>query len=263
MSALTEQQIEQFHAFGFLMLRSVLTAEQVATVNEQFEAGLALKDKEERIAGVRHQLNWSNLDAHSPFIQSLIEDKRFYGIAQQILGDDAVGSDSNSNLFSGDRSPWHPDMPPDYAGLKFTFYLNPIDGNTGALRVIPGSHKRPFYDQIKALNIQDENVLAVNDVPCHICDSQPGDAVLFDYRVWHGSWGGGTDRRMMSLQYMKIPKTQEEKRGTRAEIDRILSNRAKALTLDRAYPQYWLDNKPNNPDRARWIAQLREWGLVD
>ncbi len=263
MTMLTEQQVRHFDTFGFLMLRNMLTADEVAIVNREFEAGLTLKDKSQRIAGVRHQLNWSNLEAHSPLIQSLLEDERFYDIVKQLIGDDAVGSESNSNLFSGDRSPWHPDTPPEYAGLKFLFYLNALDSDTGALRAIPGSHKRAFSDEIMALKIQDETAMTVDEVPCHVCDSQPGDAILFDYRVWHASWGGGADRRMVSLQYMKIPKTEEEKRGTRAEIDRILSHRNEALTLDRAYPQYWLDNKPNNPDRTRWISQLREWGLVE
>jgi ectoine hydroxylase-related dioxygenase (phytanoyl-CoA dioxygenase family) len=266
MNTLSDQQIRQFQMFGFLVLRNILTDAELKTINDEFETALALKDKSERIAGVRRQLNWSNLDEHSAFIQSLIEHERFYSVAKQLLGDDAVGFDSNSNLFSGDRSPWHPDLPLEFVGLKFTFYLSAVDANCGALRVIPGSHKRAFSDEINGLSFKDngdDSGLAVNEVPCHVCDSQPGDAVLFDYRVWHASWGGSTDRRMVSLQYLKNPKTQEEKQGTRTEVDRMLANRNKPITIDRAYSDYWLSNQPNNPDRARWIAWLREWGLVD
>ena len=42
--------------------------------------------------------------------------------------------------------------------------------------------------------------LAVDEVPAFVLDSRPGDAVLFDFRLWHGSWKGGLDRRMFSLQ---------------------------------------------------------------
>ena len=59
----------------------------------------------DRIAGAREQLNWSNLTDQAPTIQSLLEEPRFYGVAQQLLGEDAVGWDSNSNLYSGNRSP--------------------------------------------------------------------------------------------------------------------------------------------------------------
>ena len=75
----------------------MLTEEQKKIVHDEFESGLAKKDRSERIAGARVQLNWSNLEEHSPFIASLMEDRRFYGVAQQLLGEDAVGLNSNSN----------------------------------------------------------------------------------------------------------------------------------------------------------------------
>jgi hypothetical protein len=102
-------------------------------VQAEFEAGLVRKDKNDRIAGPRLQLNWTNLDAHSPAIQALLEDKRFFGAAQQLLGDDCIGFDSNCNFYSGDRSPWHPDVGPDLVGLKFTMYLTEVGADSGAL----------------------------------------------------------------------------------------------------------------------------------
>jgi hypothetical protein len=266
MAGLTEDQIEQFRTYGFLLLPSLLTDAELQTVNEEFEDGLARKDKSERIAGSRVQLNWTNLEPHAPFIQSLIEDERFYGPAKQLLDDDAIGFDSNSNLFSGDRSPWHPDLPQDFVGLKFTFYLSALDANSGALRVIPGSHRREMSEAVGRLEhetVDSDSGLAVTDVPCYVCESKPGDAVLFDFRVWHASWGGSSDRRMVSLQYMKNPKTEEEKRGTQNEVERTLAGRNKPLAIDRGYPDFWLSNPNNSPDRARWIAWLREWGLVE
>ena len=153
--------------------------------------GLERKDKTDRIAGPRLQLNWSNLDEHSPFIQSLLEDQRFFGAAQQLLGKDAIGFDSNCNFYSGDRSPWHPDVGSDLVGMKFTLYLTEVAAESGALRCIPGSHARDFSDAIHTVPLADRNAwegegeeggLAVDEVPAFVLDSKPGDAVLFDFR---------------------------------------------------------------------------------
>ena len=130
---LTTQQIAYFNTFGFLKLPGWLEPDELQTVQAEFEAGLARKDKNDRIAGPRLQLNWTNLDAHSPAIQALLEDNFFFGAAQQLLGDDCIGFDSNCNFYSGDRSPWHPDVGPDLVGLKFTMYLTEVGADSGAL----------------------------------------------------------------------------------------------------------------------------------
>ena len=215
------------------------------------------------------QLNWSNLEPHSPFIASLLEEERFYGIAQQLLGEDVVGMNSHSNHYAGDRSPWHPDVPANVHGFKFTFYLAPVQAETGALRVIPGSHRPEFSDLVKRVQLRDndpeppdDSALAVDEVPCHACESQPGDAVLFNYLLWHASWGGSKDRRMVSLQYYKNPKTPAEKAATEEWVRQFRKSRNDKQTIDSRWPEFWVDNPESNPLRARWIAWMREWGLM-
>jgi hypothetical protein len=132
-STLTPQQITHFHTFGFLKIRGLLSPSELEQVGEEFAAGLERKDKNDRIAGQRLQLNWTNLDEHSPSIQALLEDPRFFGAAQQLLGEDCIGFDSNCNFYSGDRSPWHPDVGPELVGLKFTVYLTEVGAESGAL----------------------------------------------------------------------------------------------------------------------------------
>ena len=176
-----------------MVLRNVLRPDEVAAVSDEFAAGLARKDPTDLIAGVRQQLNWTNLDEHSPQIQALLEDRRFYSAAQQLLGDDVIGFDSNCNFYSGDRSPWHPDVGSELFGLKFTLYLTPVDADSGALRCIPGSHDPAFSALIHEVPLADvndwegegaEGGLRVDEVPATVLDSQPGDAVMFDFRLW-------------------------------------------------------------------------------
>ena len=48
---LTEQQITQFHTFGFLVLRNIITEDEHKIVSEEVEKGYANKDKSEFIGG--------------------------------------------------------------------------------------------------------------------------------------------------------------------------------------------------------------------
>ena len=269
----------------FLILRDYLSPGEVERAAAEFQAGLDRKDKSDRIAGPRLQLNWSNLDEHSPFIQSLLEDRRFFGVAQELLGNDAIGFDSNCNFYSGDRSPWHPDVGPELTGMKFTLYLSEVGATTGALRCIPGSHAPAFSESIDKVPLLDRNAwegdgeeggLAVDEVPATVLDSRPGDAVLFDFRLWHGSWQGGVDRRMFSLQYYQHPATSavqataldmhmQDAVAQRNELRAKgfqTQNKDGVFGTARGYPQYWLDNAARNPQRARWIRWLQGAGMV-
>ena len=268
---LTEQQITQFHTFGFLVLRNIITEDEHKIVSEEVEKGYANKDKSEFIGGERLQLNWTNLVPISPYLTSLLENPRFYGIAQQLLGEDAVGFDTTSNIMKGDRTIWHPDAPPNLQGLKFTFYLDPLDGESGALRIIPGSHQVGLSDAIREVRLKDNNPgppedpgLAINEVPCHICETGPRDAVIMNYLNWHASWRGSSSRRMVTLKYYKNPKSADETEALRIHFkDAIEDRKNNKLTINRTYSEYWLSNPENSPIRARWIKWLEEWGLID
>ncbi len=268
---LTEQQVYQFHTFGFLILRNIITEEEHKIVSEEVEKGYARKDKSEFIGKERLQLNWTNLVPHCPFLTSLLENQRFYGVAQQLLGEDAVGFDTTSNIMKGDRTTWHPDAPANLQGLKFTFYLDPLDGESGALRIIPGSHQAGFSDAIKEVRLKDNNPgppedpgLAITEVPCHICETGPRDAVIMNYLNWHASWHGSPRRRMVTLKYYKNPKSHDETEALRKFLIGAVEDRKKnKMSIHRTYSEFWLSNPENSPVRARWIEWLQKWGLID
>ena len=69
--------------------------------------------------------------------------------------------------------------------------------DSGALRLIPGSHKKALHDALRE-NLN-ELGLEICDVPGYVCKSEPGDVVAFDMRCWHASWGGSEDRRMCTV----------------------------------------------------------------
>jgi ectoine hydroxylase-related dioxygenase (phytanoyl-CoA dioxygenase family) len=48
-----------------------------------------------------------------------------------------------------------------------------------------------------------------SEMPGFSLESQPGDVVLFNQRLWHSSFGGRTGRRMFTLNFGQKPTTDE------------------------------------------------------
>jgi hypothetical protein len=264
---LTENQISHFNVFGFLILKGLLTQDEVDLANEEFDTGLALAETHSERRGIRQQLNWTNLGPDSPFLGSLLEDARFLGNASQLIGSDVVGHYANCNLFDGDRTEWHPDTPHlARRGVKLAFYLQPLDADSGALRLIPGSHRDPFHSDIRKVSLKESNSgqidadgLDIEEIPAYVATCEPGDVIAFDNRTWHASWGGKPNRRMCSTGYFAVPTSE-------ADSDIVKQIAEDDAHLQDAFPmqrrnEHWVANEDESLVRQRWIEILREYGF--
>ena len=140
---LSEQQMGFFRTFGYLSFPELM-ADRIDEIDREFEAVWAAH-------GGGHNGRPHNEKARScivPFIDqsevlcSLLDDPRILGIASSILGDDFNYVGSDGNFYVGETG-WHSDgarKPEDPMHIKIAFYLDPLTRDTGALRVIPGSH---------------------------------------------------------------------------------------------------------------------------
>ena len=136
---LTDRQVAQFDAFGFCVLRGVLGAGELDTARAEFDIGLARAAAGTERRGIRKQLNWSNLGPDTPFLGLLLEDARFVGAAERFYGQQVIGYYANANSFDGDRTEWHPDTSTLIRrGVKFAFYLQPLDEHSGGPAVRTG-----------------------------------------------------------------------------------------------------------------------------
>ena len=79
----------------------------------------------------------------SEYLSGLLDDPRIDDVASDLLGEDYNYTGSDGNFYVGDTR-WHSDgyARSKYRNIKFAFYLDPVDRDTGCLRVIPGSHHR-------------------------------------------------------------------------------------------------------------------------
>jgi hypothetical protein len=258
---LTEAQVKHFQTFGFLILRQLFNAAELKVIRAEFEHGLGAAYRHLPFDGtLRHWVPM--MGPETPFFASLLEDPRFHHVAAAMYGDDVLGTLIDANRYIGD-SPWHPDTASLHQyGVKFAFYLEPVRAEIGALRVIPGSHKRPLHDEI--VQHLAASHPGFRDVPAYICSSEPGDVVAFDLRLWHGSCGGAADRRMCTVVFYNNPKTAEEEEVTRRQA---AANPDFAEIFGRPveplYHPHWVANPQGNPMRQRWINRLRELGFLD
>ncbi|HJR24641.1 MAG TPA: phytanoyl-CoA dioxygenase family protein, partial [Acidimicrobiales bacterium] len=139
---------------------------------------------------------------------------------------------------------WHRDSELPFASLGFLAYLDPLDAATGALRVVPGSHRIPLADPPTELDAG----VAV--------ETQPGDLIVLDDHVLHASRGGEV-RRQWRVDVIADPRTEEEV----ALVQRYLDD-----TFEPGWDGgYDVDRFPSfGPDwRAAggpWVARLEQLG---
>src|SRR5689334_13008664 len=146
---LTPQQKAQMDLFGFLVFPGLMN-DRIDGIIESFEATFA--EYGGGHFGKAH--DGTKRSCILPFIDqtdnlsSLLDDPRVDGIFTSLLGEDYNYIGSDGNFYVGD-SGWHSDT--DWRGMsrgqpprlfyKMAFYLDPVNASTGALRVIPGSHR--------------------------------------------------------------------------------------------------------------------------
>jgi ectoine hydroxylase-related dioxygenase (phytanoyl-CoA dioxygenase family) len=203
---LTEQQMGHFETFGYLGIPGLL-ADRADRIIQAFETlwakhggGHAGKPHDGKARSAMVQF----LD-QSEYLSTLLDDPRIHGIAASILGDDFNYMGSDGNFYAGDTR-WHSD---GYGGrggprhIKIAFYLDPLTRDTGALRVIPGSHRlgEPYADQLQREISQSDSLWGVpgSQVPAMALETKPGDVLVFNHDLKHSAWGGSQRRRMFTM----------------------------------------------------------------
>jgi ectoine hydroxylase-related dioxygenase (phytanoyl-CoA dioxygenase family) len=243
---LSQQQIQFFQTFGFLVLRRLFTPAEMATMNDEFMRRLEAVYHDRPFDGTTRQ-GTSLMGPDTPFYASLMEDTRFVTITEQLYGDDFIGGGLGGDRYVASTH-WHPDVNAEHeGGPKFAFYLDRVDGETGALRVLPASHKSPYHDELRAnLGMHMEKAgFDIPALPAFVCDSTPGDVVVFDLRLWHASWGGYKDRRMVSMVHYRNPRTPGGRANLRSAAEHSLQD------------PLWLSGAERSPRWQRWAEQLR------
>ena len=191
---LTDAQRGFYETFGYVVLKGVFSTTELESIRREFDNMLADQYSHTPYDGsVRH---WTPMmDENTPFLANMMEDSRFLSVAQQLYGDDVLGVIVDGNRYTGDTR-WHRDTATVHQyGVKFVFYLQTVDADAGALRVMPGTHRLPNDDEFA----QGVRSMLGESVPATALAAEPGDVVAFDLRMWHASFGGSDDRQMCTV----------------------------------------------------------------
>ena len=214
---LTQNQIDYFGAFGFLRLRGLFDE---ATMGPVTEAADSLWNKD--FGGQPDPtatLQQDRFVERSPVLLSLIDDARLYDKLQQLLGERFVfcGSEGNHGVAGSPTAHhWHADRPGaaelGYLRIKVMLYLVPMTQDNGALRVIPGSHRAPLHQALLPFNqrhVEKDPIFFGehgSNIPAHVIDTDPGDAVLFSQTLFHSVYFKiRPARRYIALKYASWP----------------------------------------------------------
>jgi hypothetical protein len=261
---LSNEQYQHFQTFGFIVLRQFFTLDEVSTLRAEFEKGLDLAYRHRPFDG--SERHWvSQMGPETPFYAHLLEDQRFWSITAQLYGEDAFATGTDANRYVGNTG-WHPDhhVDPkeDCYGVKYAFYLDPVGPDTGALRLIPGSHRNPLHDDLRE-NLKSMD-LGIEEIPSYVCTCEPVDVVAFDMRCWHASSGGSEGRRMSTCCYYKNPKTPEEAAAARKRAAGSRNAPAQYHRPDDPlFHPDWVANPRNSALRRGWINRLKELEFLE
>jgi len=203
---LTTQQQAFFAAFGYLTFPGAMAGAS-GWISDEFAQ--VFVDR-----GIVH--DGSKRSCLVPFIDqrerlcTLLDHPVVAGILNGLLGDDWNYLNGDGNYYTGDTG-WHSDGFHTVGRyVKIAFYLDPVARATGALRVIPGTHLDSDDPRRLAARAPELWGIAQSEVPAIALESQPGDLVAFNHNLMHAACGGGTRRRMFTINCNRHCATPEE-----------------------------------------------------
>jgi hypothetical protein len=203
--ALTDADLRFLDTFGYLTLRGLLR-EDIGWITEEFDRVWSERD--------RGQVGHRGSHMEMPVVPFIDQTRRLCGLLDHpalasalagVAGPDFNYLSGDGRVYHGDTTwHWDGDNQPQAPFFKAAIYLDPLTCDTGALRVIPGSHRLgdSFALRARAANrCAEELGITPAEVPCVALESEPGDVVIFNHNLIHGSCGGSDRRRMFAINF--------------------------------------------------------------
>lgn len=212
---LTDEQVAQFKRDGFLVVRGMYSADEVAEIGAwtdevanypEVPGKYMMYFEKSRSDGSRILCRIENFVPHHKGFAKLITDCRMQQAVSELFGAEAVlfKDKINFKLPGGDGFKAHQDVQAgwdEFADLHITAMvaIDATNEANGSLEMIAGMHTRGVLGEMWApLTDEDTNHVAYQPVHC-----QPGDAVFFDSYAPHRSEPNRTDtaRRVLYITY--------------------------------------------------------------
>lgn len=266
---LTDREVAHFRLFGFVVLREFFDSTTMSRLRSEVERALrdAYGDRfDERVnAGGISGHYLPMMASSTPVSQALVvDDGRLMGTAASLLGRPVLPDHAEGILYFK-HAAWHFDDGIGVDGVKFSAYLDPLDANNGALRLLPGSHARALHEPLRAYERAHARASSELDMPQHVAGipgyvaaTQPGDVIAFHTATWHCSYGG-RDRLAWTIEYLPDPSSAEEKARFMEWMRDSCDQGGRNYDRHR-YPLYrdWIAGADQHPRRAEVVLRLRQ-----
>jgi hypothetical protein len=264
-----DNQVDWFRSFGFLVLRGFfepalieeLRGEVVRTMLGVHGDRYYERPAMSGMAGHYTCL----LGPWAPRTVELVDSRRLVGLAERLVGGGVLPSPCDTQgILYVDHAGWHNDTGIAVRGVKFVAYLEPLDAESGALRVLPGSH-RLTDDNVRHLYALD---LEVPDVPGQVLATEPGDVIVFDPLLYHASWAG-RDRHQWSTMYLRDAISPSWRQGILDWYEDGASSIARLPEGWRPFDPAWVAegsgdiNDPRYAQRHTWMYRFKWLGVLD
>ena len=210
---LSQEQLNFFDTFGYLLVRQLFSPAETEKIIEGFEWSIQNCGGGKNHDCTSRTMFGGPID-HMPEMCAILDHPSILGLIGGVLGEDFNYGGGDGNYYSGDTG-WHPDGSwGQLFAAKTAFYLDPLTRDTGALRLIPGSHRPDHFvrqEQIDVNNSLELFGILPTEFPGSIAvEPNPGDIVIFNHDLYHASFGGGTRRRMFTMNCTRQAKTAED-----------------------------------------------------
>jgi ectoine hydroxylase-related dioxygenase (phytanoyl-CoA dioxygenase family) len=228
--ALSTQNVAFFRTFGFLKLAGLLR-DDIADITAAFDEVVSDESQyrletHEAVHGHRPRVTIPLIVERHPTLTALKHDPRIRGIATSLLGEKYRYDESDGNIFQCETD-WHNDIYGATKGrhIKISLYLDPLTGESGALRFVPGTQ---FSDESLAKELRKalrgdgfEATFGVSrdQVPGWVVDTEPGDVLVGDYRTFHATFNSVAARRHLSMNFREWLPDEVEDVETAAALD--------------------------------------------
>ena len=214
---LNDLEVGQFRAFGYVVLEDCLGTGELQRVQEAFDRVVdgAPAHTDFGAAGTRRSVTFMK---EEDALGALIEHPKVMAAMRDIDGTEFLYTGSADLTANVDDVYWHTDGNPGMQPMtaKAVFYLSEADDGDGALNVIPGSFHPEFSAALfrsygplgEEYRRRSHDSRARQDVPGVVqVRAKPGDAVLWDNRLWHSAWKrrDGKPRRNIFFNYVRDP----------------------------------------------------------
>jgi Phytanoyl-CoA dioxygenase (PhyH) len=263
-----DDQVDWYRTFGYLVLRQFFEPELVEAIRQEMVATMLA------VHGDRYheRPQMSGMAGHyacllgpwAPRTVELVDSRRLVGLAERLVGGAVLPSPADTQgILYFDHAGWHNDTGFDIRGVKFVAYLEPLEVDRGALRVLPASHRLSDHDLSHLYSID----LKVPDVPAAVLATEPGDVIVFDPLVWHASWGG-RDRHQWTTLYLRDALTASQ-RQTLVDWYADGTDVAEIPEGFRPFDRTWVAEgsgdiaDPRLDQRHRWVYRFNSLGVLD